>query len=125
APGLSTLAQSGRLTAMIGSLVLLWWGIMLVCQGEGLELDLQRRRHPMWEWLFSHPVRAGPVFLAEMLSPIAANPIYCGGPYFVGFVYGFVYGPALGLIAAPLIGLPLIVAAASLAKALDIVITLR
>jgi len=123
--GLSALARSGRLTAMIGSLVLLWWGIMLVCQGEGLELDLQRRRHPMWEWLFSHPVRAGPVFLAEMLSPIAANPIYWGGPFFVGVVYGFVYGPELGLVAGPLIGLPLIVAAASLGKALEIGITLR
>ena len=125
ARGLSDLPRSGRFPAMVGSLVLLWWGIMLLCQGEGLELDLQRRRHPMWEWLFSHPVRAGPVFLAEMLAPIAANPIYWGGPLFVGLVYGFVYGPELGLLAGLVIGIPVIVAAASLGKALEIGITLR
>jgi hypothetical protein len=56
---------------MLGSLALLWWTVMLVFQGEGVELDLQRRRHPMWEWLFSHPVPPGAVFFAEMLSPIA------------------------------------------------------
>src|SRR4029434_679313 len=33
------------------------WIFMLVCQGEGLELDIQRRRHPVWEWLLSHPIR--------------------------------------------------------------------
>jgi hypothetical protein len=37
--------------------MLLWWLVMIVFQGEGLELDIQRRRHPMWEWLLSHPVR--------------------------------------------------------------------
>lgn len=125
APGLDALAETGRFPAMIGSLVLLWWGVMLVCQGEGLELDLQRRRHPMWEWLFSHPVRAGPVFLAEMLSPIAANPIYWAGPLFVGFAYGLVYGPEFGLLAAPLLGIPLVIAAACFGKALEIGITLR
>jgi hypothetical protein len=37
----AALATSGRLPQMLGSLVLLWWFVMLVCQGEGLELDLQ------------------------------------------------------------------------------------
>jgi hypothetical protein len=59
---------------------------MLIFQSEGLELDPQRRRHPMWEWLFSHPVPAGAIFLAEMLSPIAANPIYCSAPLFPGIL---------------------------------------
>lgn len=72
---------------MLGSLALLWWGIMLVFQGEGLELDLQRRRHPMWEWLFFHPVPPGAVYLVEMLSPIAADPVYWGAPLFVGVLY--------------------------------------
>ena len=63
--------------------------VMLVFQGEGLELDLQRRRHPMWEWLFTHPAPPGAIFLAEMLSPIAANPIYWGAPLFAGIIYGF------------------------------------
>jgi len=79
-PGLSSIARSGEIPAMLGSLTLFLWAVMLVTQGEGLELDIQRRRHPMWAWLFSHPVPTGAVFLAEMLSPIAANPIYWGGP---------------------------------------------
>jgi hypothetical protein len=87
APGLTGLPQTGRLPAMVGFFVLVWWGVMLVFQGEGLEMDLQRRRHPMWEWLFSHPVPPGAVFLAELLSPIAANPIYWGAPLFVGISY--------------------------------------
>jgi len=45
---------------------------------------MQRRRHPMWEWLFSHPVPVGAVFLAEMLAPLAANPVYWTAPLFVG-----------------------------------------
>jgi hypothetical protein len=125
APGMTSIANSGRFPAMIGSLVILWWGVMLVCQGEGLDLDLQRRRHPMWEWLFSHPVKPEAVFLAEMLSPIAANPMYWAAPLFVGIVYGFVYDTALGAIAAFVIGIPVTVAAACLGKALEIGIVLR
>jgi membrane protease YdiL (CAAX protease family) len=60
-----------------------------------------------------------------MLSPIAANPIYWAGPLFVGFAYGLEYGPQFGLLAAPLMGIPLVVAAACLGKALEIGITLR
>lgn len=93
-PGLSVLSKPGRYAAVVGSAVLFWWIVMLVFQGEGLELDLQRRRHPMWEWLFTHPAPPGGIFLAEMLSPIAANPAYWGAPLFVGFLYGFAYGPS-------------------------------
>lgn len=124
-PGLSAFHKSGPLTAMLGSLVLFWWFVMLVFQGEGLELDLQRRRHPMWEWLFTHPVQPGAVFLAEMLSPIAANPIYWCAPLFVAFLFGFVYGPALGILAAFIIGIPITVGAACLGKALEIATILR
>jgi membrane protease YdiL (CAAX protease family) len=124
-PGLIALQTTGVLPAMLGSFVLIWWAMMLIFQGEGLELDLQRRRHPMWEWLFSHPVQPGAVFLAEMLSPIAANPIYWSGPLFAGFVFGFVYDPGLGFIAAFVIGIPLTIAAACLGKALEIGVILR
>jgi len=123
--GLTELASIGRFPAMMGSLVLLWWGLMLVCQGEGLEMDLQRRRHPMWEWLFSHPAPPAAIFLAELLSPIAANPMYWGGPLFAGVAYGLVYGPGLGFAAILLVGVPLTVAAACLGKALEIGIVLR
>jgi hypothetical protein len=125
APGFRALPKVGAFPAMLGSIVLFWWGVMLVFQGEGLELDLQRRRHPMWEWLFSHPVPSGAIFLAEMLSPIAANPIYWGAPLFAGFLYGFIYGPGLGFLAGVLIGIPVSVAAACLGKALEIGAILR
>jgi len=124
-PGLVALARSGPLPAMFGSLLLLWWAVMLAFQGEGVEMDTQRRRHPVWEWVFSHPVLPGAVFLAEMLSPIAANPMYWGGPLFAGLVYGFAYGPGFGLFAIPLVGIPITVAAACLGKALEIGIMLR
>ena len=124
-PGLSALATSGPFAPMIGSLVLLWWLAMLIFQGEGLELDLQRRRHPMWEWLFTHPAPPGAIFLAEMLSPIAANPIYWGAPLFVATIYTFVYNGAIGLLAGVLIGIPITIAAACLGKACEIAVTLR
>jgi membrane protease YdiL (CAAX protease family) len=124
-PGLKGLGYTGPLPAMFGSLLLLWWAVMLAFQGEGVEMDTQRCRHPMWEWLFSHPVPPGAVFLAEMLSPIAANPMYWGGPLFAGFVYGLAYDPGVGILAAALVGIPVTVAAACLGKALEIGITLR
>ena len=124
-PGLAALPQSATLPAMLGSVILLVWAVMLVFQGEGLELDLQRRRHPMWEWLFSHPVPSGALFLAEMLSPIAANPIYWSAPLFVGFLYGFAYDGGVGMLAALLIGIPATIAAACLGKALEIGVILR
>ncbi len=125
APGLEALPRIGSFAAMLGSIILLWWFVMLVFQGEGLEIDLQRRRHPMWEWLFSHPVAPGAIFMAEMLSPIAANPIYCTAPLFPGLLYGFVHGPEVGVLAGIVIGVPLAIAAACLGKALEIGVTLR
>jgi hypothetical protein len=124
-PGLKALARTGPLPAMFGSLILMWWVVMLAFQGEGLEIDTQRRRHPVWEWVFSHPVPPGAVFLAEMLSPIAANPVYWGGPLFAGFVFGIAYDPGVGLLAAFLAGIPVTVAAACLGKALEIGAMLR
>ena len=120
APGLAALAGSHSLPAMLGSIVLLWWAVMLVFQGEGLELDLQRRRHPMWEWLYAHPIPASAIFTAEMLSPIAANPVYWAAPLFVGVVYGLAYDPELGLLSTLVAGVPIAVAAACLGKALEI-----
>lgn len=125
APGLAALPRSGPLAATLGSIVLIWWWLMLIFQGEGAELDLQRRRHPMWEWLFSHPVQPGAVFMAEMLSPIAANPIYWTAPLFVGCLYGLAYDAGTGLVATILIGIPITISAACLGKALEIGVMLR
>lgn len=123
--GVKGLAGSRGMPQMIGSLVLLLWLIMMVCQGEGMELDLQRRRHPMWEWLLSHPVPPGAVFLAEMLTPISANSVYWCGPVFVGVLFGMVYGFKLGVFAALLAGVPVTVGAACLGKALEIGVMIR
>lgn len=124
-PGFSAFLTTGPFPAMLGSMMLIWWGVMMIFQGEGLELDLQRRRHPMWEWLFSHPVPTGAVFLAEMLSPIAANPIYWGAPLFVGVLYGLTYDVGTAFLAILLIGVPVSIAAACLGKALEIAVVLR
>jgi membrane protease YdiL (CAAX protease family) len=124
-PGIAALGRVGPIPAMLGSVALLWWAVMLAFQGEGLELDLQRRRHPMWEWLFTHPVPSGAIFSAEMLAPIVANPVYWGAPLFTAFLYGFVYGPEMGLLAALLVGVPITIAVACLGKALEIAVVLR
>jgi membrane protease YdiL (CAAX protease family) len=123
--GVAEIAKAGQYSTMLGSLLLISWGVMLVFQGEGVELDLQRRKHPMWEWIFSHPVQPGPVFFAEMLGPFAANPIYWSAPLFVGTLYGMAYDAGTGFIAAFVIGLPVSIAAACLGKALEIGVILR
>jgi membrane protease YdiL (CAAX protease family) len=123
--GVAGLNQFGPLPAMLATFILLAWFVMLVFHGEGVELDLQRQRHPMWEWLFSHPVKPGAVFFAEMLAPIASNPIYTTAPLFFGVLYGYAYSTEAGFAAALLIGVPVAMAAACLGKALEIGVMLR
>lgn len=122
---LGNLNTSDKFAVTIGSLIFLWWLLMLVCQGEGLELDIHRRRNPMWEWLLTHPVHPGAVFLAEMLSPIAANPAYLSAPLFPAILFGITYGAPYGVIALPLIGIPTTIAAACLGKSIEIAVMLR
>jgi membrane protease YdiL (CAAX protease family) len=123
--GVKKLSGWSGLPQMVGSLLLLLWLVMLICQGEGLELDLQRRRHPMWEWLLSHPIQPGAAFLAEMLAPLSANSVFWCGPVFVGVVYGMTYGPMRGIWAAVLAGVPVTVGAACLGKAIEIGVMIR
>lgn len=122
---LRKLATAGPVSNMLGSLILLWWLVTLICNGEGLELDFQRSRHPMWEWLLCHPVKKSAVFLAEMLSPIAANPIYLTAPVVPGVLFWNVYGFWLGVAAVIIVGVPVTVATASCGKALEISVILR
>jgi membrane protease YdiL (CAAX protease family) len=58
------------------------WLLVLTCQGEGLEMDVQRRRHPLWEWLLSHPIRPAAMILAEAFAPLVSNPFYYTAPMF-------------------------------------------
>lgn len=111
--------------AMAGSLVLLWWSLTLIFHGEALDMEVHRRRHPLWEWLFSHPVPPAAVFLAEMMGPVAASPIFYSLPLFPGVLYGMVHGIGWGLAAAILAGVPIALSAAALGKALEISAMLR
>lgn len=124
-PGLASSRAYAGYPALLATIVLLVWLLALVLQGEGLELDAQQRRHPMWEWLLSHPVAPGSVFAAEMLAPIAANPMFWAAPLLPAVLYGMVYDPMLAVLAGLVVGVPLTVAAACLGKALEIGVVLR
>lgn len=125
APGLASPSAYAGYPAMLATLALVLWLMMLIFQGEGPELDVQRRRHPMWEWLLSHPVGMAPLFVSEMLAPIAANPVFWSAPLMPAILYGTVYGFWLGVCAGLVVGVPLAVAAACVGKALEIGIVLR
>lgn len=123
-PGLAGVVPADP-AATLGSLALLVWLLGLVFVGEGLELDAGRRRHPMWEWLFSHPVRPSAVFAAEMLAPIAANPVYWTAPIVPWVLYAQAYGAGYGLLAALLVGVPVAIATAATGKAIEVAAVLR
>ena len=124
-----SLKRPGELPASMWPFIgvmFLWWFLMLVFQGEGLEMDFQRRRHPMWEWLASHPVRPVAAFSAEMLSAFMTNPIYWSAPLFWCVVWSSAHGFGWEVIAGSvLVGLPLAVAASCLHKGLEIAAMLR
>ena len=103
----------------IMGLVVGCWLAMLICQGEGLELDVQRRRHPMWEWLLSHPIRPAHAFYAELLAPLMANPVYFAALLFPWVLLGSIFGIGPGFMAALGIGLPMAVATSALNKATE------
>lgn len=105
--------------------IFLWWLVMIVFQGEGLELDIQRRRHPMWEWLQSHPVRPVTAFAADLLAPMMANPVYFTAPIFWWLVLGSRFGVAAGFVGGLVVGLAFSVAASAMNKALEISAMLR
>ncbi|GAA5481147.1 type II CAAX endopeptidase family protein [Haloferula sargassicola] len=112
-------AQWSVLGLMIG-----WWFLMLVFQGEGMELDVQRRRHPMWEWLATHPIRPWSGFLAEMLAPYMANPIYGFAPVYWMVLGGSLWDPAGMAVGLP-VGFVFGIAASALSKALEAAVLIR
>lgn len=105
--------------------IIIWWFVMMVCQGEGLELDMQRRRHPMWEWVQSHPVRPVAAFAADQLAPMIANPVYATAPIFWWIVLTSKFGVLPGLLGGSIVGLAFAVSASCLNKALEISAMLR
>jgi membrane protease YdiL (CAAX protease family) len=113
-------------TALLcGSIMLLWWLVMILFQGEGLEMDMQRRRHPMWEWLLSHPIHPQAAFLADMISPLAANPVYLTAPIYWMVVLGSAFDGFNGIAAGLLVGIFVSVAAACINKTLELCAMLR
>ncbi len=117
--------QPGSLPDIFALIALVWWALMVICLGEGLGFDTRRPRYPMWEWLFSHPVPSSAVFLAEMLSPIAASPIYLAAPLLPALLYGRIYGFLSGVAAAALVGVPVVIALSCLSRAIQIWVVLR
>ncbi len=70
---------------ILGSIVLLWWFAMLICQGEGL-LDLLAGV-PDVGMAAPWPSVRGRRSLAEMLAPLSANLTYWTAPIFTGILY--------------------------------------
>lgn len=110
---------------ILSGFIFLWWLTMIVCQGEGLEMDVQRRRHPMWEWVQSHPVRPLAAFAADLLAPMIANPVYFSAPVFWWVVFGNVYNAGIGFVLAIPVGLGFAFAASALNKSIEIAVMLR
>ena len=119
------LVRHGRLAdgalAIAGAL----WLLMLIGYGDEATFDAQARRHPMWEWLFSHPAPPAAVFLAESIAPIAANPIIFGAPLLPAILFGWAHGGPAGLLALFTVGIPVMLAAACAGRAIEFAIVLR
>src|SRR5262249_35636268 len=64
-------------------------------------------------------------FFAEMMMPMAANPVYLTAPVFWVMVFSTWYSVGASIIAALLVGLPLAVAASCTSKTTEIVCMLR
>lgn len=107
------------------SLLMLLWIIMMVCSGEGLELDVQRRRHPHWEWLLSHPIRPAAAFTGEMLGPMMGNPLYLTAPLFWIIVLSSFYPFWAALLGGTLLGLAFALVTSAMNKAIEIGVMLR
>jgi len=122
---LSDAATLSPTALLCGSVMILWWIVMILFQGEGLEMDMQRRRHPMWEWLLSHPIHPQAAFLADMISPLAANPAYLTAPLYWMIVLGAGFDSLNGAAAGLLVGIFAAVAAACINKTIELCAMLR
>ncbi len=111
---------AGALTLMIALSFL-----SLAMQGEGMVMDTQRRRHPMWEWYLGFPVPQSAVFVAEALAPVVSNPMLFTAPLLLAAIAGFhADSMAVALCTLP-IAIPLVLVAAVYAKVFEVLIMLR
>ena len=120
----ATKTPNSLIFRVLAALLVIWW-LSLVLQGEGMNFDSMRRRHPMWEWYLGFPIPQTAVFVAEALAPAVSNPFLLMSPVMIAVLVGVVSKSILvGLFALP-IGIPLLLAATLWAKALEVLIMLR
>ena len=125
APDSQVAVGRNELTSRVLALAIVVWWLSLVFQGEGINIDSMRRRHPMWEWYLSVPVPQTAVFVAEALGPAVGNPFVLSGPIMFAVLVGWLHGSILWGVAALPIGIPFMIAATLWAKALEVLIMLR
>jgi len=106
-------------------IIVVVWLLMLICQGEGIDLDIQKRRHPHFEWLMSHPVRPLAAFSGELLAPLMSNPLYATAPLFWYMVFATVFPLYTAVAMSIAAGLAFAVAASCMSKAIEIAAMLR
>lgn len=110
---------------LFAGLMLLMWLLMLVCQGEGVDFDIQRRRHPHFEWLMSHPVRPLAALSGELLAPLFANPFYAAAPVFWYMIFAKAFPFVTAIVASLVVGVAFAIAASCMSKAIEIAAMLR
>ncbi len=118
-------ANSRALEYRVLALLLMCWWLSLVLQGEGVNFDSMRRRHPMWEWYLAYPVPQSVVFTAEALAPAVSNPLLLMSPVMLVVLVGALSKSLLAGVCALPIAIPLLIAATLWAKALEVLIMLR
>ena len=112
---------SWRVFATLG---LIWW-LALALQGDGFAIDMNRRRHPLWEWYLAFPIPQPTVYLAEALKPIVSNPFLLTSPLLVMLLAALVNSSFAAGAAALAVALPFSISAAIMAKAIEVQVMLR
>ena len=100
-------------------------GLVLILQGDGFEVDSGKRRDPMWEWYRSFPISMRTVFAAEALAPLAGNTFLISNIVIYAGICGAQAGSFLVFLVAIPIILPMAIAIAISAKALEVLVMLR
>ena len=110
---------------LFAAFFLIWWLLALILQGEGLDVDILKRRHPHWEWLMSHPIRPVTAFSAEFLSPMMANLFYYTAPAFWFILFNALWPTPVAIAMCLAVGFMLAIAASCLNKSLEVTAMLR
>lgn len=106
-------------------LLISFWFFALMFQGEGLDLDIQKRRHPHWEWLLSHPVKPVAAFSAEFMAPMLTNPLYLTAPVFWFTIFRSFWPAVIAVVLSLVAGIASAVAASCLNKSIEVAAMLR